>query len=122
MKKLELRQIIKEEIQKLLKEETKADKNKNIKNKYVVYKGKDEFGDDNYVIDKKKALEYLSQFDGKSVKSKTYIRDDEGWGEFEQYIDDKERLTDKQLEKEMRQDMSMYFFSDEYTIDDKDYI
>ncbi len=51
MKKLELRQIIKEEIQKLLKEETKADKNKNIKNKYVIYKGKDEFGDDNYVID-----------------------------------------------------------------------
>ncbi len=106
MKKLELRQIIKEEIQKLLKEETKADKNKNIKNKYVIYKGKDEFGDDNYVIDKKKAIEYLSQFD---KDAKVYVKDDEGWGEFEQYIDDKERLTDKQLEKEMRMDMKRYF-------------
>jgi predicted N-acyltransferase len=107
MKKAELRQIIKEEVQKVLSEGK-------IKNQYVV---KDEEESDEefdfYTIDKKKALEYLKQFDKKgSVNARQFIKDDEGWGEFEQYLEDMEKMSDKQLEKAMREEMSYYFFSE----------
>jgi hypothetical protein len=75
----------------------------------------DEMSDDEYdfyTIDKKKAFEYLKQFDKRgSVNAKQFIKDDEGWGEFEQYLEDVELMSDKELEDAMREDMSMYFFS-----------
>lgn len=99
MKKSELRQIIKEEIKRVLKENM-------INNKYVA---KDE---DFYYIDKQKALNYLSQFDSEEVDANQFINDDEGWGEFEQYLEDVEQMTDQELEDVMRQEMSFYYYSD----------
>jgi hypothetical protein len=84
-----------------------------VKNQYVVKdeEESDEYGDF-YSIDKKKAFEYLKQFNSKEVSAKQFIKDDEGWGEFEQYLEDVEQMSDKQLEDAMREEMSMYFFSD----------
>lgn len=93
-------------------DESKLDEGK-VKNQYVVKdeEESDEYGDF-YVIDKKKAFEYLKQFDKRgSVNAKQFIKDDEGWGEFEQYLEDVELMSDKELEDAMREDMSMYFFS-----------
>lgn len=92
--------------------QSKLDEGK-VKNQYVVKdeEESDEYGDF-YVIDKKKALEYLKQFNSKEVSAKQFIKDDEGWGEFEQYLEDVELMSDKQLEKAMREEMSIYFFSD----------
>ncbi len=85
----------------------------NINNKYVV---KDEEESDEeynfYYIDKQKALNYLSQFNNEEVDAEQFINDDEGWGEFEQYIEDVEQRTDKELENAMRSEMSFYYFSD----------
>jgi hypothetical protein len=84
-----------------------------IKNKYVV-KDEEESDDeyDFYYIDQQKALEYLKQFNNKEVSAKQFIKDDEGWGEFEQYLEDVEQMSDKQLEDAMREEMSFYFFSE----------
>ena len=74
----------------------------------------DEMSDDEYdfyAIDKEKVLVYLSQFDNEDVDAEAFIKDDEGWGEFEQYLEDVEQMSDKELEDAMREDMSMYFFS-----------
>jgi len=83
-----------------------------VNNKYVV---KDEELSDKdgdfYYIDKQKAYDYLSQFDGGDVDAEAFIYDDEGWGEFEQYLDNVEQMSDEELEDAMRQDMSYYFFS-----------
>jgi len=83
-----------------------------INNQYVVKdeEESDEYGDF-YVIDKKKALEYLKQFNNKEVSAKQFIKDDEGWGEFEQYLEDVELMSDKELEDAMREEMSFYYFS-----------
>ena len=83
-----------------------------VKNQYVVKdeEESDEYGDF-YVIDKKKALEYLKQFNNKEVSAKQFIKDDEGWGEFEQYLEDVEQMSDEELEKAMREEMSFYYFS-----------
>jgi len=90
---------------------TKLNENK-INNKYAV---KDEESSDEdydfYVIDKQKALDYLSQFNSDDVDAELFIDDDEGWGEFEQYLEDVEQMTDKEIEDSMRQEMSYYFFS-----------
>jgi hypothetical protein len=93
-------------------DESKLDEGK-VKNQYVVKdeEESDEYGDF-YSIDKKKAFEYLKQFNSKEVSAKQFIKDDEGWGEFEQYLEDVERMSDKQLEKAMREEMSIYFFSE----------
>jgi hypothetical protein len=83
-----------------------------VKNKYVI-KDK-EFSDESgdfYVIDKQKAFDYLSQFDDETVDAEQFINDDEGWGEFEQYLDDIKDMTDKELEDAMREEMSYYYFS-----------
>jgi len=93
-------------------DESKLDEGK-VKNQYVVKdeEESDEYGDF-YVIDKKKAFEYLKQFDKRgSVNAKQFIKDDEGWGEFEQYLEDVELMSDKELEDAMREDMSFYYFS-----------
>jgi len=88
-------------------------KENNINNKYVV---KDEEESDEeynfYYVDKQKALNYLSQFNNEEVDAEQFINDDEGWGEFEQYIEDVEQMTDKELEDNMRSEMSFYYFSD----------
>jgi hypothetical protein len=92
--------------------EYKAKLNENsVNNKYVVKDEElsDKYGDF-YTIDPNKALDYLSQFDNEDVDAETFVYDDEGWGEFEQYIDHVEALSDKELEDEMRQEMSIYFF------------
>ena len=83
-----------------------------VNNKYVFKDEEmsDEDGDF-YAIDQKKALDYLSQFDNEDVDAEAFIKDDEGWGEFEQYLEDVELMSDKELEDAMREDMSMYFFS-----------
>lgn len=79
-----------------------------VNNRYVV---KDEEDEDFYFIDKQKALDYLSQFDSEEVDAKQFIDDDEGWGEFEQYLEDVEQMTDEELEDAMRQEMSFYYYS-----------
>ena len=83
-----------------------------INNKYVVKDEElsDEDGDF-YKIDLDKALDYLSQFNSDDVDAETFVYDDEGWGEFEQYLDNVEQMSDKELEDAMREEMSMYFFS-----------
>jgi hypothetical protein len=98
-------------------DESKLDEGK-VKNQYVVKdeEESDEYGDF-YSIDKKKAFEYLKQFNSKEVSAKQFIKDDEGWGEFEQYLEDVELMSDKQLEKAMREEMSIYFFSDSDELD-----
>ena len=90
---------------RLLKENT-------VNNKYVVKDEElsDSYGDF-YRIDTQKALDYLSQFDNEDVDAEAFIDDDEGWGEFEQYLEDVEQMSDKELEDAMREEMSMYFFS-----------
>jgi len=94
----------------------KLDENQ-VNNKYVVKDEElsDEDGDF-YIIDRQKALDYLSQFDNEDVNAETFIDDDEGWGEFEQYLEDVEEMPDEELEDAMRKEMSMYFFSDEDSI------
>jgi hypothetical protein len=94
----------------------KLDKNQ-VNNKYVV---KDEElsnkDGDFYTIDLDKALDYLSQFDNEDIDAEAFIYDDEGWGEFEQYLEDVEEMSNEELEDAMRKEMSMYFFSDEDSI------
>jgi hypothetical protein len=88
-----------------------------INNKYVVKD--DELSDEDgdfYSIDTDKALDYLKQFNNEDVDAEAFIDDDEGWGEFVQYIEDVEQMSDTQLEDEMRTEMSMYFFSDPDTL------
>jgi len=94
----------------------KLDENQ-VNNKYVVKDEElsDEDGDF-YIIDRQKALDYLSQFDNEDVDAEAFIDDDEGWGEFEQYLEDVEEMPDEELEDAMRKEMSMYFFSDEDSI------
>lgn len=84
-----------------------------VKNKYVYLdkEASEDFGEDWYSIDKKKALEYLSQFNNKHINAKQFINDDEGWGEFEQYLEDVDKMTDRELENAMKQDLSYYYFS-----------
>ena len=95
---------------RLLKENT-------VNNKYVVkdeeLSNKDE---DFYTIDLDKALDYLSQFDNEDINAEAFIYDDEGWGDFEQYLEDVEEMSNEELEDAMRKEMSMYFFSDEDSI------
>jgi hypothetical protein len=94
----------------------KLDENQ-VNNKYVVKD--EELSDEDgnfYIIDRQKALDYLSQFDNEDVNAETFIDDDEGWGEFEQYLEDVEEMPDEELEDAMRKEMSMYFFSDEDSI------
>jgi hypothetical protein len=83
-----------------------------VNNKYVFKDEEisDEDGDF-YTIDQKKAFEYLKQFNNSEVSAKKFIKDDEGWGEFEQYLENVEQMSDKELEDAMREEMSMYFFS-----------
>jgi len=83
-----------------------------VNNKYVFKDEEisDEDGDF-YTIDQKKAFEYLKQFNNSEVSAKKFIKDDEGWGEFEQYLEDVEQMSDKELEDAMREEMSIYFFS-----------
>ncbi len=97
---------------RLLKENT-------VNNKYVVKDEElsDSYGDF-YRIDTQKALDYLSQFDNEDVDAEAFINDDEGWGEFEQYLEDVEQMSDEELEDAMRSEMSMYFFSDEDSLNE----
>jgi hypothetical protein len=105
MKTTELKQIIREEISKILNESK-------INNSYVI---KDEELSDSegdfYVIDKQKSFNYLSQFDGEDIDTKTFIGDDEGWGEFLQNLENAEQMTNQEIEDNMRQEMSYYFFN-----------
>ena len=92
-------------------------KESKVNNSYVVKD--DELSDadgDFYTIDKQKALEYLSQFNSEDINAEQFIDDDEGWGEYEQYIDNVEQMTDKELEDNMRQGMSYYYFSNSDSI------
>jgi hypothetical protein len=85
-----------------------------LKNQYVVKDEEmsQEFGEDWYIIDKNKALQYLSQFNRKGeVSAKGFMKDDEGWGEFESNIEDVQDMTNQELEDAMRQEMSFYFYS-----------
>lgn len=85
----------------------------NINNSYTIKD--DELSDEDgdfYIIDKEKALKYLSQFDDEDINAEQFINDDEGWGEYEQYLDNIELMTDEELEDSMREEMSFYFFSD----------
>lgn len=90
----------------LLKENT-------VNNKYVVKDEElsDEDGDF-YRIDIQKAYDYLSQFDSDDIDAEAFMDDDEGWGEFEQYLMNVEQMSDEELEDAMRQEMSFYYYSD----------
>ena len=83
-----------------------------IKNQYVVKdeEESDEYGDF-YSIDKKKAFEYLKQFNSKEVSAKQFIKDDEGFEEFVSNLEDVEQMTDQEIEKAMKEELSFYYFS-----------
>jgi hypothetical protein len=83
-----------------------------VKNQYVVKdkEESDEYGDF-YSIDKKKAFEYLKQFNSKEVSAKQFIKDEEGFEEFESNLDDVEQMTDQEIEKAMKEELSFYYFS-----------
>jgi hypothetical protein len=106
-----MKQILSEEFKRMQKLAGLVNENK-VKNSYVIKDEElsDEDGDF-YVIDKKKALNYLKQFNNKDISAKAFINDDEGWGEFEQYLEDVEKMSDKEIEDSMREEMSYYFFS-----------
>jgi len=76
-----------------------------IKNQYVVE------DDGFYMIDPKKAFEYLKQFNSKEVSAKQFIKDEEGFEEFESNLDDVEQMTDQEIEKAMKEELSFYYFS-----------
>jgi hypothetical protein len=87
-------------------------KENQVNNKYVVKD--EELSDKDYTyydIDTQKAFNYLKQFNNSDVNAKQYMLDDEGWGEFRQYLDNVEQMSDEELEDAMRQEMSYYFFS-----------
>jgi len=91
-------------MQKLAGLITENQDNKNqINNSYVIKDG------DFYVIDKQKALDYLSQFNDDDIDAETFIDDDEGWGEFEQYLENVEQMTDEELEEAMENEMNHYY-------------
>jgi len=92
---------------KMLKENT-------IPNNSYVIKDEELSDEDSdfYTINKQKAYDYLSQFDNEDIDAETFMDDDEGWGEFEQYLENVEQMTDEELEKAMREDMSFYYFSE----------
>jgi len=105
------KQIVSEEFKRMQK--LAGVLNENEVNNTYVFKD-DEMSDDEYdfyAIDKQKALDYLSQFDNNNVDAEAFINDDEGWGEFEQYLEDVEQMSDEELETAMREEMSIYFFS-----------
>ncbi len=84
-----------------------------VNNKYVVKDEEDSDEDFNfYIIDTQKAFNYLKQFNSEEIDARQFINDDEGWGEFEQYLEDVEQMSDKELEDSMRSEMSFYYFSD----------
>lgn len=91
---------------KLLKEQQE-----NVINNSYVIKDEEITDFDFYTIDKNKAFNYLKQFDNEYIDAKQFIQDDEGWGEFEQYLEDINQMSDKELEDAMRQDLSYYYFS-----------
>jgi len=76
-----------------------------IKNQYVIE------DDGFYMIDPKKAFEYLKQFNSKEVSAKQFIKDEEGFEEFESNLDDVEQMTDQEIEKAMKEELSFYYFS-----------
>ena len=107
----EVKKTLNEEFKRMQKLAGVLNENK-INNKYVV-KDK-EFSDDSgdfYVIDKQKALKYLSQFDNEDIDAGQFISNDEGWGEYEQYLENVEQMSDKEIEDSMRSEMSYYYFS-----------
>lgn len=80
-----------------------------VKNKYLK---QDENG---IYIDKNEALKYLSQFDDEEdeISARVFIKDDEGWGEFESNIEGNMlEISENQLEEMMKEAMSFYFYSD----------
>lgn len=98
-------------MQKLAGLITENQDNKNqVNNSYVVKDEEfsDEYGDF-YIIDKQKALDYLSQFNDDDIDAETFIDDDEGWGEFEQYLENVEQMTDEELEEAMENEMNHYY-------------
>jgi len=76
-----------------------------VSNKYVVE------DDGFYMIDPKKAFEYLKQFNNKEVSAKQFIKDDEGFEEFVSNLEDVEQMTDQEIEKAMKEELSFYYFS-----------
>ena len=76
------------------------------KNKYVI-RGSEGY----YFINRQKALDYLSQFNNEEIDAEVFLNDDEGWGEFEQYIEKVEQMTNDELEDAMRSEMSYYYYS-----------
>jgi hypothetical protein len=98
-------------VENKLTTQSKLDEGK-VKNQYVVKdeEESDEYGDF-YVIDKKKAFEYLKQFNSKEVSAKQFIKDEEGFEEFETNLDDMEQMTDKEIEEAMKEELSFYYFS-----------
>jgi len=76
-----------------------------VSNKYVVE------DDGFYMIDPKKAFEYLKQFNSKEVSAKQFIKDDEGFEEFVSNLEDVEQMTDQEIEKAMKEELSFYYFS-----------
>jgi len=113
----QLRNLIKQELKQFFKLNEGDDTSSNLDSLDTEISDEDsdeELSDEDgnfYVIDKKKAFDYLKQFNSEEVDAKQFIKDDEGWGEFEQYLEDVEQMSDKELEDSMRQDLSFYYFS-----------
>jgi hypothetical protein len=98
-----------ENFRKFLKEEESPIKNKYV---YLDKEASEDFGEDWYSIDRQKALDYLSQFNNADVSAKRFMKDEEGFDQFVEYLeDDLDKMTDEELEKAMKEEMSFYFFS-----------
>jgi len=118
MKIHELRGLIREEVRRVINE------NK-VRNSYAIQSPNHE---GYYSIDKKKALTYLSKFNdkkawterGTGIDAKKFMdpRTLLGWdSSFEEYpLEDVEKMTNKQIEKLMRDEMSLYYFGMENQI------
>lgn len=78
----------------------------NQKHSYLEKEGDDVF------INYEKALQYLKQFDDDEISAEVFMGDEEGWGDFQDNIENLENMNDIEIENALKQAMSFYFFSD----------
>ena len=63
-----------------------------------------------FMLDYKKAKEYLSQFNNDDIDAASFLDDDESFEDLN--IFGIEEMTDEEVETELRQAMSYYYYSD----------
>jgi hypothetical protein len=63
-----------------------------------------------FMLDPKKAEEYLSQFNNDEIDAESFLDDDESSEDL--FIDGIEEMSNEEVEEILRQAMSFYYFSD----------